>query len=135
MRVLRLRSGLDAKTLFSRLDKEDAVAVRSDAIGSVEEAELAFHLAQRAFANKTNIAKKLKYEFLLWVSGKTDIASAMKTTAPGERSDANGFLVVLFPGREHENLLKLLDAEELPLKLKEKAEPLALERISLSRIS
>ncbi len=153
MRVLRLRSGLDTKTMFTRLDTVDAVAVRPDAIGSVEEAGLALHLAQRAFANKTNIAKKLKYEFLLWLSGKTDIASAMKITAPVERSGTNGneFLVVDFSGRggtagerdvagrergemARADVVKLLEAKELPLKLENEAKPLALERISLSRI-
>ncbi|MDD5171682.1 MAG: KEOPS complex subunit Cgi121 [Candidatus ainarchaeum sp.] len=128
---MRLRSGLDTKTLFSRLGKADAVMMRTGTIGSIGEAALALHLAQRAFANKKNIARQLKYEFLLWISGKTDIASAMKATAPQDKKE---FFVILFTEREHENLLKSLDVEELPLGLKQEADPLALEKISLSRI-
>jgi len=172
MRIFRVKSRVCGKDLHSRLDKLDAVAICSDAAGSLEEFELAHHLAQRAFANKTNIAKKLKYEFLLWLSAKTDITSAMKATSPNtpkntgapEKSgasvaggtsgsggdsgmEANGFLVVVFSEREdvaerkreemaeeRMDVVTLLDAEELPLGLKEKAAPLTLERISLSRI-
>ena len=53
--------GDDAKRLCEELD---AVALRLDAVGSIEEIVLAHHLAEDAFEDGTNIAKKLKYEFL-----------------------------------------------------------------------
>lgn len=127
MRVLRLRTGMD---IYKRLDAFDAVAVRTDAVESLEEMELAFHLAKKSFERKKNIAKKRKYEFLLWLAGKTDITSAMKATAPfgGE------ILLVVFSDGNEREILELLDAEKRPLSLKKKAEPLALEMISLSRV-
>ncbi len=125
MRVFRVESGLSMEQLCEVLDKLDAVALRPDAVESLEELELAFHLAKKAFKNKKNIAKKLKYEFLLWLSGTRDIDSAIKKTSP----KGDEFLLVVFSDRK------------LPAELKEKSmglskhgESLRLERISLSRI-
>ena len=131
MRVLRLRAGLDGEALHKMLDAFDAVAVRTDAVESLEEIELAFHLAKKSFAGKRNVARKLKYEFLLWLAGKTDITSAMKTTAP---SGGGKILLVIFSDGNEREILELLKAEKKPLGLKKKAEQLELERISLSRV-
>ena len=125
MRVFRVESGLSMEQLCEALGRLDAVALRPDAVESLEELELAFHLAKKAFENKKNIGKKLKYEFLLWLSGTRDIDSAIKKTSP--RGDE--FLLVVFSERK------------LPAELKEKktglrrhGESLRLEMISLSRI-
>lgn len=131
MRVLRLRTGMDGEAVCRKLDAFDAIAIRTDAVESLEEMELAAYLAEKTFENGKNIAKKKKYEFLLWLAGKTDIKSAMSATAPSGSGD---FFIVNFSERGEREILRVLDAEKKPLELNKKGEPLALERISLSRI-
>lgn len=146
MQVFRIRGEAVGGQGMTELESCDgAVAIRPDAAETSEGLELAYYLAERAFAKKTSIAKKLKYEFLLWLAGKTDIRSAMEATAPGK--DGGDFLVVVFSGRgagssgrgsagaDEDGLMKklvALGAKEA--KLKKNASPLALERISLSRL-
>jgi tRNA threonylcarbamoyladenosine modification (KEOPS) complex Cgi121 subunit len=130
MRVFRLGGGKAASALLKELEgAERAVAIRAGAVQSLEELELAYYLAEHAFVTKTNIAKKLKYEFLLWLAGKTDIRSALKAAAP----EKSGALVVIFA--DEPALVRKLEAlGAKDAKLKKDAEPLALERISLSRL-
>lgn len=123
MRVLRI--GREAAALLK--DEDGAVAVRAGMVGSLEELQLAYYLAERAFEKRTNVAKKLKFEFLLWLAGKTDIRSAMEITAP-----KGAALAVVFADGAIVRKLEKLGAREA--RLKKAAEPLALERISLSRI-
>jgi tRNA threonylcarbamoyladenosine modification (KEOPS) complex Cgi121 subunit len=99
---------------------EDAVLINPEKVKSMEELELAYLLAKKSFKNKRNIAKQFKYEFLLWLSGKTDIKSALEYFKTPKKQK----LLVLFKGG-----MKLKQA-----KLEKTAEPLDLERISLSRI-
>lgn len=113
--MIRIR-GLDEE-----LDGLDAVAVKESAVESMEELELAYHLARKTFAGKKNIARKFKYEFLLWLSGTRDIKNAMKKTAPEE---GKPFLLIVFSGQIR---------GEKPA-LKKTADALRLEKISLSRI-
>jgi hypothetical protein len=146
MRILRIRCPLPQDELMKRLDPLDAVAVRDDIVSSLEEFGLAEHLAKSAFSKKTSIARQMRYEFLLWLSGKTDIKSAMRCTSPrkkagadegagnGEGADGSGFFVVVFSDTEPEAVCRMLGAKRIPLGLEKKAEPLALERISISRI-
>lgn len=128
MRVYRLRSSITEKELLERLDGLDGVAIRCDAVSSVEEVELAYHLAKDSSSKKKNIARRMRYEFLLWISGKTDIKSAMKSTKP----DGKEFLVIVFS--DAKDVAAKLDAKELALGLEKNGDPLRLERISLSRI-
>lgn len=100
--------------------QEDAVLINPEKVKSYEELELAYLLARKSFRNKKNIAKKFRYEFLLWLSGKTDISSAIKYFKTSKKQN----LLILFKGK-----MKLK-----PAKLEKRAEPLDLERISLSRI-
>jgi tRNA threonylcarbamoyladenosine modification (KEOPS) complex Cgi121 subunit len=102
---------------------EDALAVSLATVNSEEEIRLAQALAERAFKNKTNIAKKFKYEFLLWLTGKTDIKSALAAATPAA---GDSCLVVVFKDQ------KIAGAK--PAKLQKKAAPLELEKISLSRV-
>jgi tRNA threonylcarbamoyladenosine modification (KEOPS) complex Cgi121 subunit len=97
----------------------DELLIDQEKVHSMEELELAYHLAKDSFRKKKNIAKKFRYEFLLWLSGKTDIKSAIRWAKPSD-----GALLVLFEGSR--NLRQA--------RLKKKAEPLDIERISLSRI-
>jgi tRNA threonylcarbamoyladenosine modification (KEOPS) complex Cgi121 subunit len=128
MQILRLQSKLDQKTLQKKLEDTDTVVIRCNVIESIEEIELAHYLAREAFRKKTNIAKNFKYEFLLWLSGKLDIDSAIKSMAP---VDGRDFFVVIF---SNEKQIPGLDAQEVPLGLKKNGDPVRLESISLSRI-
>jgi len=135
MRIFRLKSGLDAKSLHHELDRIDAIAVRCSAVSSTQELELAHHLAENSFSKEKNIARSMRYEFLLWLSGKTDIKSAMKASEP----DGKEFFIIVFSksesgDREPGTVCRMLSAEMLPLCLEKEGDPLALERISLSRI-
>lgn len=129
MQLFRVRSSLPPKELCRALDDADAIAIGAGAVRSKEEADLALHLAEDAFSGKKNIARKMKYEFLLWLSGKRDIKSAMEATSPKEGED---FFVAVFSGGEH--ALGKIGGTKLPLGLDKKADPLRLERISLSRV-
>lgn len=131
MRIFRLKSELDPQKLCNELEGLDAIAIKTDIVESLEEIELAWYLAQRAFSKKKNVGKKLKYEFLLWLSGKTDISSAMESTAP--KRDAE-FLVVVLSDLDNREIVKRLNANEKPLGLKKSGDPMKLEQISLSRI-
>ncbi len=102
------------------LDEDNYVQISKGSAESMEEIRLAYHLAVEAFKNNTNIAKKPKYEFLLWLAHTRDIKNAIKKTAPGK----GGMLLILFSGK--------IDGKAA--KLKENADPLRLEEISLSRI-
>lgn len=126
MRVFRIESSLGMEGLCRSLDELDAVAVRPDMIESLEELELAFHLAKSVFEKKKNIARKLKYEFLLWLSGTRDISSAMKRTSPKGKE----FLLVVFSDSKPPAGLRVKEK----IGLRRHGDPLRLERISLSRI-
>lgn len=131
MRIYRLRSEHAPTGLFEKLDALDAIAVRSGAIGSLEEANLAHYLAKKAIRMKECIARSLRFEFLLWLSGRTDIKNAMKATAPGCGGE---YFLFVFSDAGQDALCRMLDARVLPLALPREGAPLALERISLSRV-
>ena len=94
MQIHRITTGLRGRELHARLDGLDAVAISPQAVRSREEIMLARHLAEAAFGKKANIAKKLRYEFLLWLSGRRDIKSAMEATSP----EGGEMIVVVFGG-------------------------------------
>ena len=131
MQVLRLSTSKDGKELHEALDAIEGVALRMGLVASPEEIELAMHLTEKAFANKTNIARSRRLEFLLWICGKTDIKSAMESSSTRKGED---FLVVVFSDIKTGEIAEKLKAKALPLGLATKANPLALERISLSRV-
>ncbi|MFH0885341.1 MAG: hypothetical protein V1861_06545 [Candidatus Micrarchaeota archaeon] len=132
MRVLRLRCDVKPDALRLALDSLDAVAVRPGLAESMEEFELAHHLAKASFEKKRNIARNMRIEFLLWLSGKTDIRSAILEATP--RSGDGEFFVAVFSDTDIEAVCRKLEAKKLPLSLRNEGEPLALERISLSRV-
>lgn len=121
--------------LKAELEKLDAVAVRPGIAQSAMEFGLAYHLAKSAFAKKTNIGRCMRTEFLLWLSGKTDIRSAILETVPREMGDGEDvFFVVVFSDADDETACRKLGAKMLSPALRNEGEPLALERISLSRV-
>lgn len=126
MQILPVTSKLDQTTIQKRLEQIDAIAIRTGLIKSLEEFKLAEHLAVNSFKNKKNIANKFKYEFLLWLTGKRDIRSAIEETKPDKRE----FVVVMF-SRDN---LACIEAKKSNLKIEKDADPLSLERVSLSRL-
>ncbi len=135
MRILRVSCPMKPDALKAALEILDAVAVRPGLAQSAMEFELAHHLAKSAFAKKTNIARSMRVEFLLWLSGKTDIRSAILETVPRERGNGETeFFVAVFSDADGDAVCRKLDAKRLPLSLGKEGEPLALERISLSRV-
>ncbi len=100
---------------------EEELVIDPARVASEEELELAHLLARDAFRKKRNVAKQFRYEFLLWLSGKTDIKSALRWA--GHPKDG---IKIAFG--------KVKMSFSSPKKLRKKAEPLELERISLSRI-
>ncbi len=130
MIVLFAKSALPVSDIMKRSGPLDALALEPSCVHSMEELELAQHLAKRCHERKTNLANKFKYEFLLWLTGKTDIKSAMAKIAP---KDSNELLIVAF-GEDGERVLKALDAKENKKSLPRRGDPLRLEDMSLSRI-
>ena len=102
------QSRLGLEELITKAGKLDALALDPSAAGSLEELELALHLATKSIASDTAVAKKLKYEFLLWLMGKTDIRSAMAKGAP---KDPENVLLIVFK-EEKEDVLEALEANE-----------------------
>ncbi len=132
MKFFRLHSELDPKSLCMALDELDAIAISKDFVRSCEEIELANYLAERTFKSKKNNAKHKRYEFLLWLAGKTDIKSAMNLTTP-----ANGekeFILVIFSNASEKEIISKTKSSIVKLNLEKTANPLEIERISLSRI-
>jgi len=84
---------------------------------TLEEIMLADHLTSKALQERKNIARERKLEFLLWLSGKRDIRSAIEATKGIEVGIGDDGKITIRPEPK-----------------KKKADPLALERISLSRV-
>lgn len=131
MLVLRLASSLKKEQLLEIADEYEFAFLNPNIIKSKEELLLAHYLVKKSFKEKTNIAKKQKLEFLLWVTGTHDIDKAFECACFNNPKD---FLVVCFFIRDKNSVVRLLKASEKKLKLDRDAEPLSLERISLSRI-
>jgi tRNA threonylcarbamoyladenosine modification (KEOPS) complex Cgi121 subunit len=123
-------SGLDLGELKDRAARLDALVLDPNAARSQEALRLALHLAESASAEKKAISRKPKYEFLLWLTGKTDIRSALEISSP---KDAKDLLIISF-GEKKSSLLKTLEARERKKALKIEGDALELEGISLSRI-
>ncbi|MEM2947954.1 MAG: hypothetical protein QXG02_00295 [Candidatus Anstonellales archaeon] len=87
---------------------------------SLEGIQLAYALAKKAFEEKKNIATSFHMEFALWLSGKTNISSALKELSPnGERA-----LVLDFNSKK----------ERIARGIRKNATWQEIERISLSRL-
>jgi tRNA threonylcarbamoyladenosine modification (KEOPS) complex Cgi121 subunit len=129
MKIVPIECNLSGKQLEDALLDYEAVVVDPGGVKSTEEIMLANHLMRKAFSQKKNIARKGKYEFLLWLSGKSDLKSAFKLLNPKGKK----MILIVFSG-DIEEIKKSLGAKEIKMKLKEKGDPLDLERISLSRI-
>ncbi|MBU0590846.1 hypothetical protein KKF81_00455 [Candidatus Micrarchaeota archaeon] len=129
MQIARLTGSVRIDELDKIIQGLDAVAINPDLIESLDEIDLAYHLAKASFDNNKNIGKKLKYEFLLWLSCTRDIKNALKKTAPHSTKD---FILIMFSGKFA--LVHKMIGKKKPLKLKKKGSPTRLEKISLARI-
>jgi tRNA threonylcarbamoyladenosine modification (KEOPS) complex Cgi121 subunit len=114
---------------FKMLDKLNAVLISRNHVKSVKELQLAEYLSRRAFQTNSSIAKKFKYEFLLWLAGKRDIQCAVDETRP----DSNECLLIIFSGSA-KHIFDQTSAKKQHLTLEIGIDPLRLEKISLSRI-
>lgn len=130
MMVLIARSALPAVDIIRRSGPLDALVLAASCALSMEELELAHHLAKRCVERKANIANLFKYEFLLWLTGKTDIKSAIVKSAP----KGGGELLIVSFGEDKRHILRVLDAKESKKSISKRGDPLRLEEISLSRI-
>ena len=129
MKIVPIECDLPFKRIEDALLDHEAVVVDPANVQSIEEIELAGHLMGRSMEDGRNIVRKRKYEFLLWLSGKTDLKSAFRILNPKSR---RMILVILFG--DQKKILDSLEAKAAKFKLKENATALDLERISLSRI-
>ncbi len=125
-----ISSDLSMNETNAILKDEDALAIDSNFVKSELELKLAEQLTISSFKQNINIANKFKYEFLLWLSGKRDIRSAMEVTLP--KSNKN-MLIVVF-GTNSLKIFSLLNAKVIKKKLPKTFDPIALERISTSRV-
>ncbi|MDO8554623.1 MAG: KEOPS complex subunit Cgi121 [Candidatus Micrarchaeota archaeon] len=120
---------LSANEINTILKDEDALVIDFNFITSELELKLAEQLTISSFKQKNNIANKFKYEFLLWVSGKRDIKSAMEVTLP----KSNKMIIVVF-GTNYRKILSQLNPKVIKKKLPKIFDSIALERISTSRV-
>ena len=120
-----MKSDIAKERMRALMDEIDAIAIKSDTVRSREELELAYHLAKKSFKNKKNIARSLRYEFLLWLTGKNDIKSAMEMSAPKEgefltNAGREDFLLVVFADERKmsdNEIAGMFEAEILPFGL------------------
>ena len=129
MLILKIHSKDGWQDKIKRIDQEEALIIDCSLVGSIEEVQLAEILAQRSFEQKKNIGKQFKYEFLLWLTAKRDIKSALEIARPkGEE-----LFLIIFEGDKKE-ILRKLGVKEIRFRLKKSAAPFELEKISLSRV-
>lgn len=125
VKLLKINSKSSFDDVLKELDKTNSVAIDSSFVSSLEELNLALYLAKKSISKKKNISNQLRFEFLLYLSGKTDLKSAFSITKP----KSNMMLIVCFG-----KALPKINGIEDVLVLAERASPTTIERISLSRI-
>ncbi len=131
MITLFLSYAVDDSEALEIVGRFDALLFKLGLVKSREEILLADFLAKKFTAEGKSIARKFKYEFLLWLTGKKDIRSAFECSAPS----GGKALLILFDASKKKSLMAALGAKILKNNLEraKRAQPLDLERISLSR--
>ncbi|MGV8176778.1 MAG: hypothetical protein ACP5NX_03195 [Candidatus Bilamarchaeaceae archaeon] len=125
-----ISSSLGRDELLARAKGLDVLMLDPKVLRSKESAVLAEELAGRSFANGSNISDQKRFEFLLWLSGRKDVSSAISETSFHSSSD---ILLVIFSGKRS-RILHGLCASERPLNLGGCADAAEIERMSLSRV-
>ncbi len=101
-------------------------------ITSEEELLLAERLTKDSINEKRSLAKKEEMEFLLWISAKTNILSALKEY--GFKSPKELLIISFQKGRAKAQLTKEFKLTETKPEFKKSATAQEIERISLSRV-
>ena len=122
-------SALPLNEALKKLGKKPVLLLDASKIQSEEELLLADRLARKAIKGKRAISRSPTVEFLLWLSGKTDIKSAFSSF--GAKSPKK-MLIVSF-GSTKKELTSLLQLKLGKKKLKKGATTERIEEISLSR--
>jgi tRNA threonylcarbamoyladenosine modification (KEOPS) complex Cgi121 subunit len=131
MMVQRISVNAPKNQIIDAATSNGVLLLNPKNVDSLQSLRLAHHLANSTFEQKTNIASKFHLEFLLWLSGKKDIRSALD----GMLFDAGrDIIAVCFDAEAFDKFMKETGAKALALKLKENSDAMELERISLSRI-
>jgi tRNA threonylcarbamoyladenosine modification (KEOPS) complex Cgi121 subunit len=113
---------------IKRLEIENEILLLNPEKTGEEQLKLAYELCKKSIENKTNLAKKEKLEFLLWLSAKKDIGRAIEEM---RFKDRNEILLVSFTDNSKD---KIKLGKKIKYKLKKKATSIELEEMSLSRI-
>jgi len=122
-------SKLSKEALLSIAEKEGILLLNPKKLNSEQELLLAEKLTKNAIEEKRNLAKKPEKEFLLWLTAKKDISSALKEYG---FQTPKQLLLISFQ-KTKAQLIKLFQLTETKLTLKKKATQLEIEKISLSR--
>jgi len=122
-------SKLSKEALLSIAEKEGILLLNPKKLNSEQELLLAEKLTKNAIEEKRNLAKKQEKEFLLWLTAKKDISSALKEYG---FQTPKQLLLISFQ-KTKAQLIKLFQLTETKLTLKKKATQLEIEKISLSR--
>lgn len=128
MDIIRIRTCLPLEEALGRAKGCGALAIDPSIVASIEEIELAAHLARNALSADAAISRSLRLETLLFLTGKGDIASAMDAGRP------KGPQMIIISWDQRPDIGGDLAGAILPLGLAEKADWRAIERISLSRV-
>lgn len=129
MIFIRGSSKLSKEELLSIAEKEGTLLLNPKKVKSEQELLLAEKLTQNAIKEKRTLAKKQEKEFLLWLAAKKDISSAFEEYG---FQTPKQILLISFK-KTKAQLIKQFQLKETKLKLKKKATPIEIERISLSR--
>jgi tRNA threonylcarbamoyladenosine modification (KEOPS) complex Cgi121 subunit len=129
MIFLQGSSKLKKEELLRLAEKESVLILNPKKLNSEQELLLAEKLAQSAIKENRNLAKKPEKEFLLWLAAKKDISSALSEYG---FQTPKQMLLISFK-KPKQQLIKQFHLKETKLKLRKKATPLEIERISLSR--
>ena len=122
-------SALPLKGALEKLGKKPVLLLDASKVRSEEELLLAGRLSKKAIEERRAISKSRTVEFLLWLSGKTDIRSAFSSF--GAKSPKHMLIVSFGPTKKE--LTSLLQLKPGKKKLKKDAAAERIEEISLSR--
>ncbi len=122
-------SKLSKEELLNAAEQEGTLLLNPKKLNSEQELFLAEKLTNNAIKEKRNLAKKQEKEFILWLAAKKDISSALKEY--GFQTPKQ--LVLISFKKTKQQIIKQFQLKETKPKLRKKATPLQIERISLSR--
>lgn len=132
MILLTGASSLSKEELENKSKGAGILILNPKKINAQEELSLAQILAKNATKERRNLAKKEEVEFLLYLSAKTNIQSALKEYA--FKNPKELLLVSLQKNKTKTQLSKEFKITESKPKFKKNATPNQIERISLSRL-